>query len=196
MGMHTLNSNQEQYNMKTFAVGLIFALAIQNSLQGSVRAGNMNQMPSEEEMKAAITQVSAVLCQCDDPIPQWANWLFGIGESCEDDDNPMECIGIAMGLLNADGSYSEELENLTAEEVFADLHGGSDEFDAALDTCYSQAFDDVSQLEDMTHVETFGECMEKEIAKMCHVDVPRALRKRNMKLRMTREAMSRDLCSA
>merc|ERR1711893_371685 len=156
MGMHTLNSNQEQYNMKTFAVGLIFALAIQNSLQGSVRAGNMNQMPSEEEMEAAITQVSAVLCQCDDPIPQWANWLFGIGESCENEDDPMTCIGIAMGLLNDDA-------------------------------CYSKAFDDASQLEDMTHVETFGECMEQEIAKMCHVNVPRAF---------TKLAMSRELCSA
>merc|ERR1711893_145388 len=125
-----LNSNQEQYNMKTFAVALIFALAIQNSHQGSrrisdFRAGNMNQMPSQEEMEAAITQVSAVLCQCDDPIPQWANWLFTISESCENENDPMECIGIAMGLLNADGSYSEELQNLTPEELFADLHGGS-----------------------------------------------------------------------
>merc|ERR1711976_1057286 len=173
MGMHNSKCHQHQYTMKVFAFTLVLALSIQD-----IFGWGLEDMASQEEIDAFTN----VICKCDAPIPQWTNSIYNAAEPCMNDEHPDMCIGKALGLINDDGS------EITPLEAFQALHGGSEEMDAYLDSCYSQAFDNNETSEAAT---VFGQCMELAIADMCDIEIPAgAVRS----LASTNAALNRDLC--
>ena len=65
------------------------------------------------------------------------------------------CTATALGLLNEDGSVA-------SIDPFKAAHGGSDEFDAALDDCYANSFDAIDDVVEAS--KAFGICIELTIA--------------------------------
>merc|ERR1712170_191292 len=130
---------------------------------------------------------SLCVCNCAAPIPQLVNSLYNAGESC------LMSLGLgappsatalrtatALGLLNEDGSVAPF-------DPFKAAHGGSDEFDAALDNCYANSF---GTIDDVIKASIdFDICIELAIADMCHIPLARN------ELLLTTAAMSRDLCN-
>ena len=110
------------------------------------------------------------------------------------------CTATTLGLLNEDGSVA-------SIDPFKAAHGGSDEFDAALDNCYANSFDTIDDVVEASIA--FDICIELAIAdvrnsvtyfnftlsqlnflfQMCNIPLARH------ELLLTTEAMSRDLCN-
>merc|ERR1711976_679929 len=112
-----------------------FTLVLALSIQ-DIFGWGLEDMASQEEIDAFTN----VICKCDAPIPQWTNSIYNAAEPC----------------INDDGS------EITPLEAFQALHGGSEEMDAYLDSCYSQAFDNNDETSEAATV--FGQCMELAIA--------------------------------
>ena len=119
------------------------------------------QAPAAVLDDAAIRAMEAV-CQCEAPIPQYVNALYTAGQSCmnigRDVYDEAKCVATELGFLNDDGEFLE----VTPADLFTAAHGGSEAMDNALDSCYSNAFDNV---EDVVMASmTFGTCMEYAVA--------------------------------
>ena len=117
---------------------------------------------------AAIMAMEAV-CQCEAPIPQYINALYTSGQSCMNIEGDIydeaQCAATELGLLNDNGKFIE----VTPAELFTAAHGGSEAMDNALDTCYSNAFDNVEDV--VMAAMTFGTCMEYAVANVRNVSI-------------------------
>merc|ERR1711976_469188 len=203
MGMHTSNCSKLNDTMKVFLFAIVLALSIQDIMAVNDcdppyprchgRNGfipdvgrNKDLRISQETIDTAINAAVDGICNCAAPIPQWTNSLYNAGESClmslglgAPASATTLCTATALGLLNDDGSVA-------SVDLFKAAHGGSDEFDTALDDCYANSFDAINDVEAS---KAFGICIELTIADMCNIPLARH------ELLLTTEAMSRDLCN-
>merc|ERR1712044_75016 len=195
MGKHNSNCSKLNFTMKVFSFAIILALCIQDIManNGCIpgRPGcygrNKDLRISQETIDTAINAAVDGICNCAAPIPQWTNSLYNAGESClmslglgAPASATALCTATAMGLLNEDGSVA-------SFDPFKAAHGGSDEFDAALDNCYANSF---GTIDDVIKASIdFDICIELAIADMCHIPLARN------ELLLTTAAMSRDLCN-
>merc|ERR1712170_181588 len=173
---------------------LVFvALAIQESLGGggghpfpySGRNLSEKSRISQDTINNAANAAVNGLCNCAAPIPQWMNSLYNAGETCfwklglgAPTSLKATCAATALGLLNEDGSVA-------SIDLFKAVHGGSDEFDAALDDCYANSFGANNDVVEASIA--FDICIELAIADMCNIPLARH------ELLLTTEAMSRDI---
>merc|ERR1711976_307598 len=194
MGKHNSNCSKLNYTMKVFSFAIVLALCTQDIManNGCIpgRPGcygrNEKFRISQETFDTAINAAVNGICNCAAPIPQWTNSLYKAGESClmslglgAPASATALCTATALGLLNDDGSVA-------SVDLFKAAHGGSDEFDTALDDCYANSFDAINDVEAS---KAFGICIELTIADMCNIPLARH------ELLLTTEAMSRDLCN-
>merc|ERR1711893_45859 len=142
---------------------------------------------SQGTIDSTINAAVDGICNCATPIPQLMNSLYNAGESClmslglgAPASATALCTATALGLLNEDGSVA-------SIDPFKAAHGGSNEFDAALDDCYADSFDAIDDVVEAS--KAFGICIELTIADMCNIPLARH------ELLLTTEAMSRDLCN-
>merc|ERR1711976_252817 len=207
------SSHKQDATMKIIALLLIFV--VQDSFAGNalpvvlgavgtlvkgmitvipaLKKGRKLQAPAAVLDDAAIRAMEAV-CQCEAPIPQYVNALYTAGQSCmnigRDIYDEAECVATELGLLNDDGEFLE----VTPADLFTAAHGGSEAMDNALDSCYSNAFDNV---EDVVMASmTFGTCMEYAVANMCGIEIPDSLQFRSVEMNhlVIGEAASRNMC--
>merc|ERR1712170_38815 len=210
MGMHChLDfSKNTQHIMKLFVV--LSALAIQSSLAlpgarrrpaplGRKIGGSkkdrfswpaaLEQIPSEA-IGAAVNGAVSSVCNCGPSVVQWTSSLFNAGQSClnvgGDANDKVLCTATALGLICEEGDIA------SVEDIKA-IHGGTDDFDAAIDNCYSSAFDDCDDA--VAGSIAFNVCMEYAVADMCEVPTSRSFRAGRLELVFTRKAMSRALCN-
>merc|ERR1711893_304949 len=157
MGMHChLDfSKNTQHIMKLFVV--LSALAIQSSLalpgarrrpapiaRGGSKKDRFSwpsaipEIPSQQAIGAAVNGAVNSVCNCGPSVVQWTSSLYNAGQSClnvgSDANAKVLCTATALGLICEDGDIA------SVEDIKA-IHGGTDEFDAAIDNCYSSAFD-------------------------------------------------------
>merc|ERR1711893_147274 len=190
------NQTTVSYTMKVCVFAIIIALSVQGILGRKPtpdndwdiwRMINKQLRISQGTIDTVVNAAVDGVCNCAAPIPQLMNSLYNAGESClmslglgAPASATALCTATTLGLLNEDGS-------IASFDTFKAAHGGSDEFDAALDNCYAKSFDTIDDV--VIASIAFDICIELAIADMCNIPLARH------ELLLITEAMSRDLCN-